>query len=163
MTQTMTFPTRVGLASDVRQHMVELLNAHLADTFDLYTQSKQAHWNLKGMHFIALHKLFDDLAENLEDTGDMIAERVTALGGMAMGTARMAAANSRLPEMPLDLVDGKDYVIALADRFGQYGNSIRAAIDTATNGGDLTTADLFTEISRDVDKHLYFLEAHLQA
>jgi starvation-inducible DNA-binding protein len=150
------------MSEDVREPLIALLNQQLADTLDLYTQSKQAHWNVKGMQFIALHKLFDDLAEHLEETTDIIAERVTALGGVALGTARMSAEASRLPEYPLDIIDGAAHIAALADRFGHYAATTRAAIDTATDAGDMDTADLFTEISREIDKNLWFLEAHLQ-
>lgn len=154
--------TSIDLSEDVRMQMVDLLNAQLADTFDLYSQVKQAHWNIKGMDFIQLHELFDDVAAIVLEYVDMIAERVTALGGLAMGTARMAAANTTLPEMDADLTDGKAFVEALVERVAQYGKSTRAAIDTADEAGDMSTSDLFTEISREIDKQLWFLEAHIQ-
>ncbi|MCA9885348.1 MAG: DNA starvation/stationary phase protection protein Dps [Anaerolineae bacterium] len=154
--------TSIDLSEDVRVQMVDLLNAQLADTFDLYSQVKQAHWNIKGMDFMQLHEYFDDLAEVILGYVDEVAERVTALGGLAMGTARMAAANSTLPEMDADLTEGKAFVEALVKRVALYGKSTRAAIDTADEAGDMSTADLFTEISREVDKQLWFLEAHIQ-
>jgi starvation-inducible DNA-binding protein len=160
---TRTYQTRVSLDAAVRGEMVGLLNQQLADTFDLYSQTKQAHWNVKGMHFIALHKLFDDIAEIIEDFGDMIAERVTALGADAQGTARMAASNSTLPEFPHDLQGDRPFVEALADRVGAYANSSRAAATTAMDAGDEATGDLFIEITSEMDKQLYFLEAHLQS
>ena len=159
----LNFRTRIDLISESRESMVELLNQQLADSFDLYTQIKQAHWNVKGMDFMQLHSLFDDLAENFLHYADTIAERATALGGRAAGTARLSAANSRIDELPLEMTDGKDFVIALANRFGDYAASTRAAIDHSTNQYDSVTADLFTEIAREVDKSLYFLESHLQA
>jgi starvation-inducible DNA-binding protein len=155
--------TRNSLSPETRQQVVELLNQHLADTFDLYSQTKFAHWNVKGRDFFQLHKLFDELADIVEGYVDTIAERATALGGVAMGTTRMAAANSRLPEFPEALMDSMENVVCLADRFGQYANATRDAIVVADEAGDLATADLFTEIVRDIDKALYFLEAHLQA
>lgn len=155
------FHTHVDLPQATREQMIALLNAHLADALDLYSQTKQAHWNLKGIHFQELHELFDELAGSVLVYVDDIAERATALGGTALGTARMSAASSRLPEMPF-LVDGRDFVGALVDRYGQFANSTRAAIDTAANAGDQNTADLFTTISREMDKHLWFLEAHCQ-
>jgi len=157
-----TFETRNDLSLDTRTKMIELLNQHLADLFDLYSQTKQAHWNVKGMNFIALHELFDELAEPLLEYGDMVAERVTALGGYATGTARMAADNSRLDEFPTDVFDGHDMVVALADRWGVYAAAAREAIDVADQAGDIDTSDLFTEISRGVDKSLWFIEAHIQ-
>lgn len=161
MTQTSTFATRIGLSSDIREQMISLLNQQLANAFDLMSQTKQAHWNVKGPNFIALHKLFDDLADGLSETVDTIAERVTALGGTALGTVRMAAAASQVPEFP-DELEGLSVVAALADRFAIVSNEARTAIDTAADAGDLATSDLFTEVVRDLDKHLYFLEAHLQ-
>ncbi|MDR3575386.1 MAG: DNA starvation/stationary phase protection protein Dps [Anaerolineaceae bacterium] len=157
-----TFLTRNDLTGRVRESMVQLLNQQLADTLDLYSQVKQAHWNVKGMHFIQLHLLFDDLAASLIDFGDKIAERATSLGGMAMGTNRITAARSQLPEFPVDYVTGKQVVEVLAQRFGAYSSSTRAAIATAAEYEDPTTADLFTEISRTIDKNLWFLDAHLQ-
>lgn len=158
-----TYPTRVDIPEENRTKLIELLNTNLAEVLDLYSQTKQAHWNVKGTDFIQLHELFDDLAENLELHADEIAERATALGGTALGTVRMAAASSSLPEYPDDVADGVKHVALLVDRYGPYANRVRASIDTADELDDADTADLFTGISRDVDKHLWFLEAHLQA
>ncbi len=156
------FKTRNDMDSDTRKHVIALLNEHLACTFDLMSQTKQAHWNVKGKHFIGLHELFDDFAEGLEDYVDKVAERVTALGGIAMGTARMAAQSSQLEEYPTDITDGMAHVKALSERYSALGAMIRAGIDQAGELDDKDTADLFTELSRDLDKWLWFLEAHLQ-
>jgi len=160
--QTHQFNTSIDLAEGTREQLIELLNQRLADTFDLYSQTKQAHWNVKGMQFIALHELYDELAEHLLAFVDTIAERATALGGYAAGTARMAAANSQLAEWPQDATDSRTTIEALVERYAAYGKSVRAAIDTAEEAGDTDTADLFTEVSREIDKSLWFLEAHLQ-
>lgn len=159
---TASVKTSIDLAQKVRVAMVDLLNQHLADTFDLYSQVKQAHWNVKGPQFIALHKLYDDLAEELLEYGDMIAERATALGGAALGTARMAAANSRLPEFSAGPVGSMESVNLLVQRYAQYAEAVRASIDTADEAGDMSTSDLLTEVSRGTDKALWFLEAHVQ-
>jgi starvation-inducible DNA-binding protein len=143
--------------------MIDLLNQQLADTFDLFSQIKQAHWNVKGMDFIQLHELFDDLAEQVEGYVDLIAERATTLGGTALGTARMSAASSRLPECPEQLGGGKSAVETLAARYANLAKSTRAAIATSNDAGDADTSDLFTEVSRGLDKGLWFLEAHVQA
>lgn len=155
------FPTRNDLPEDTRSKICELLNRLLADTFDLYSQTKEAHWNVKGRDFIQLHKLFDELAETLEEPVDELAERITALGGVAKGTVRMAASNSKLPEYPLDVSEGMHHVQLLSDRYANLAMSMRAAIDTSDEWGDKDTADLCTEISRELDKSLWFLEAHL--
>jgi starvation-inducible DNA-binding protein len=131
--------------------------------FDLLSQTKQAHWNVKGKDFYQLHLLFDEIADELEDFVDKLAERVTSLGGYAMGTVRMAAEHSRLPEYPIDAIDGKAHVAALVERFGRSAGNIRSAIGEADEMGDPSTADLYTEISRVIDKRLWFLEAHLQS
>ncbi len=158
-----TFSTRIDIADSSRDELVELLNARLADTFDLYSQLKQAHWNVKGSDFIQLHELYDTIAESVLEYVDTIAERATALGGLALGTARMAAAASTLYEYPTDAVAGMDTVAAIADRLGVYGASVRAAIEVALELDDQDTADLFIEVSRAIDKHLWFVEAHQQA
>ncbi len=158
-----TFKTRIDIPEISREKLIALTNQQLADTFDLYSQTKQAHWNVKGPQFIALHELFDDLAADLPGFVDLIAERTTVLGGYVMGTARMAAASSRLPEFPTNVTEGMKMVDALATAFAHVAQSTRDAIDTADEVGDIDTADVFTEISRALDKSLWFLEAHLQA
>jgi starvation-inducible DNA-binding protein len=162
-TKTQTFATRIDIPEESRDKLVALLNARLADSFDLYSQLKQAHWNVKGKDFIQLHELYDEVAEGVLPFVDEIAERATALGGLALGTARMAASATSLDEYPTDAVAGKDTIQVVADRLAAYGASARAAIDEATELEDMDTADLFTEISRAIDKHLWFVEAHLQA
>jgi starvation-inducible DNA-binding protein len=157
------YASRVDLLESDRLELITLLNQHLVDTLDLKTQVKQAHWNVKGMAFIALHELFDRFATTLENYIDMLAERVTALGGVAMGTVRIAAASSSLPEYDLQAVEGRDHLLALAERYGQYARQTRLNSDRSTGLNDADTADLFTEISRQIDKDLWFIEAHLQA
>lgn len=156
------YPTRIDLPAAARAKIVTILNQSLAATLDLKTQTKQAHWNVKGTDFFQLHELFDEMAGELEEYVDMVAERVTALGGYAFGTARLAAANSILPEYPLDILAGMDHVTALADRYAAYAKHVREAIDKTNDLNDADTADLYTEVSRTIDKRLWFLEAHLQ-
>lgn len=159
--QTEFYPTRIDLAVDIRTTVVNILSQTLASSVDLKTQIKQAHWNVKGMDFLQLHELFDEMAGELEEFVDMVAERITALGAIAKGTARIAVEASILPEYPLDAVGGKEHLIALADRYAAYGKHVREAIDKTDTAGDADTADLYTEISRAIDKRLWFLEAHL--
>ncbi|MEW4569207.1 DNA starvation/stationary phase protection protein Dps [Tautonia sp. JC769] len=156
------FRTRVDLPTEQREKLVELLNQHVADSMDLYTQVKQAHWNVKGRNFYSIHELTDTFAAELLPYVDEIAERATALGGYVSGTLRMAAESTSLPEYPSDPVDALDHVQVLVERIGAFANSVRAAIDQSEELGDKGTADLFTEISRLVDKRLWFFEAHLQ-
>ncbi|MCL4302598.1 MAG: DNA starvation/stationary phase protection protein Dps [Anaerolineae bacterium] len=163
MTTPKTFKTGIDIAPQARAKLIGLLNQQLADTTDLYSQTKQAHWNVKGAQFYPLHELFDKLAAELLAYTDLIAERATALGGTALGTVRLAAAASRLPEYPAEAIDSLPTVEALAARYAGLATTTRAAIDTANSAGDQDTADLFTEVSRGLDKALWFLEAHLQA
>jgi starvation-inducible DNA-binding protein len=155
------YKTRIDLSADVRQGVVEVLSQTLAATLDLKTQAKQAHWNVKGLDFYQLHELFDELAGELEGYIDMVAERITALGATALGTARVAAEKSILPEYPLDAVDGIEHLTALTERYALYAAHLRTAIDRTDDLGDADTADLYTEISRTIDMRLWFLEAHL--
>ena len=157
------FKTKNDIPEATRVKVVELLNARLADCIDLQTQTKQAHWNVKGPNFIALHELFDQINEDVEDYVDDIAERAVQLGGIAEGTARMVAKRSSLAEYPAMAVDGRSHVEALSSALAAFGAAARKGIDQANELGDLDTADLFTEISRGIDKWLWFVEAHLQA
>lgn len=152
----------IELPADARKKIIALLNQELADTFDLVSQTKQAHWNVKGSHFIQLHLLYDTLYEGIEDYVDELAERITALDGVAAGTARSAAAASRLPEMPIGALGGLESVDLLLSRYKALANSVREAIDTSDELGDTGTADLLTGMVRDLDKFAWFLQAHLE-
>jgi starvation-inducible DNA-binding protein len=163
MAKTKTYKTSIDLDAETREQMIALLNQQLADTFDLYSQTKQAHWNVKGPQFFQLHELFDQLATSLLGHVDTIAERATALGGTALGTARMSSAASRLPEYPVTVSGSLESVEALSERYAALATTSRQAIDKADEQGDMDTADVFTEVSRDLDKSLWFLEAHIQA
>ena len=159
MSKSKLNPTKNSLSAKARGEAIALANAALANVSDLYSQTKQAHWNVRGKKFYQLHQLFDDVAGSIEGHIDTVAERVTQLGGYAEGTVRMAAKNSHLPEWPTNLEVEEEFVAAITERFAITANSIRAAIDAATKVGDADTADLFTGISRDLDKSLWFFEA----
>jgi len=154
------YASRLDLSEKVRSEMVHLLNETLATTLDLWTQIKQAHWNVKGKEFYQYHLLFDQIAGEVYEYIDMVAERITALGGVANGTVRMSAEHSSLKEYPNDLVQGEEHVAALADRLALYGKHVRNGIEKA-GADDADTADLYTEISRTIDQRLWFLESIL--
>jgi len=158
-----SFKTSIDIPDDKRAQIVQLLNARLADTIDLRTQAKHAHWNVKGIQFFQLHELFDQIASHLEEHSDLVAERITALGGLANGTARHVASNSSLPEHDLEAITGEQNIRALAKGLAALAAKVRAGIDTADSIGDKGTSDLLTEVVRQADKDLWFLEAHLQA
>ena len=155
-------PTKNDIPETKRTQLVTLLNARLADAIDLQTQMKQAHWNVKGPSFIAIHELFDKINEDVEDYVDEIAERAVQLGGTALGTARTIAKASTLPEYPLTITSGRDHVAAVSTALAAFGKLARAGIDQAEELHDKDTADIFTEISRGTDKWLWFVEAHLE-
>ena len=155
--------TKNDLSEKVRTQVASLLQERLSDAIDLVTHAKQAHWNIKGPSFIALHELFDKVYENAGEHADLLAERILQLGGTAEGTARVVARQSQLPEYPLTISTGREHVEALSRSLAYFGAAIRQAIDRADEIGDKDTADIFTEISRAVDKDLWFVEAHAQA
>lgn len=156
------FETSINISPENRQQVVALLNARLASSIDLYSQTKFAHWNVKGKDFYQLHLLFDEIAEVVEEGVDQLAERITALGGQANGTVRQAATASELAEYDINAREGMDHVRVLAERLSTVANSARDAVDEAEQLDDKVTADLLTEIVGELDKHLYFLEAHLR-
>ena len=155
--------TKNDLSEKVRIQVAGLLQERLADAIDLVTHAKQAHWNVKGPSFIALHELFDKVYENAGEYADLIAERIMQLGGTATGTVREVAKQSQLPEYPLTIASGREHVEALSRSVAYFASVIRQGIDRADEIGDKDTADIFTEISRGADKDLWFIEAHLQA
>ncbi len=159
----MLHDTKIDISKAKREKLIALLNQRLADASDLKSQAKQAHWNVKGQNFIALHELFDKVAGELDVHVDDIAERVTTLGGTAMGTVRLAAKNSSLSEYPHEITDGTAHVDALSTAMADFGKKVRADIDASDKLGDADTADLFTGISRSIDKLLWFVEAHIQS
>ncbi len=155
--------TKNDITKTTREKVIAVLNQRLADAIDLKTQTKQALWNVKGMNFIALHELFDQVSTEVETHIDDVAERITTLGGTAMGTIRVAAQSSTLAEYPLEITDGAAHVDALSSALADFGKKVRADIDATDELGDADTADLFTGISRAIDKLLWFVEAHQQA
>src|SRR5271165_799529 len=157
-----TFPSSVGVPENNRQALITLLNLRLADAIDVHSQVKWAHWNVKGKDFYQLHLLFDSVATHLEDHIDTIAERVTSLGGIANGTVREAAAKSSIKEADLAASDGPDILKFLVRNFAFATNAMRQSVKESDDLDDPITADLFTTVTREMDKDLWFLEAHTQ-
>ncbi|MGE0200512.1 MAG: DNA starvation/stationary phase protection protein Dps [Candidatus Melainabacteria bacterium] len=155
-------PTHIDLPEKKREKLVDLLNQALAHLIDLNLQVKQAHWNVKGMRFIALHELFDMLYEELKGQIDTVAERATTLAGAAQGTLQAVAKASTLDEYPLAITSGEEHLKALVKQYAHVAKLVRNGIDEAEELDDKSTADVFTEISRGLDMRLWFLEAHLQ-
>lgn len=155
--------SKIDISKEVREELASSLNSRLADALDLKAQAKFAHWNVKGMNFIALHELFDTVAADADGFADMIAERATTLGGRAEGTLSVAAGRSSLPLYPVEVSDGRDHVDALSNSLAQFSRLARQSISEAEGLGDAVTADLLTEVARSADKLLWFVEAHIQS
>ena len=155
------FTNHVALPEETKTQLIDALNAVLATTSDLRSQVKQAHWNIKGPQFVSRHELFDSLAARLHDHADAIAERAATLGGYAMGTVRQSAEHSKLPEYDLRAVDGKHHIRTLVDRYSDYNRLIRNAVGEAHDHNDPATEDLYTEILRQTELDMWFLESHV--
>lgn len=155
--------TRNDLPPATRAKMVALLNARLADSLDLVLQAKQAHWNVKGPDFYQLHELFDEVAAAARSAVDDLAERAVQLGGIAEGTVQIVNERTTIRPYPMRIAEGSAHVKALADAIAVVARASRQAIEEADEAGDKDTSDLFTEISRTLDKQLWFVEAHNQA
>jgi starvation-inducible DNA-binding protein len=152
----------IGLKSNTKTEMIDLLNARLADAIDLALVTKQAHWNLKGPNFIAVHELLDQLRDDVDEHVDIIAERVAQLDGIALGTLQEVSKASDLAPYPTNIRKTEDHLNALVERYAEVSRSARKGIDAADDAGDADTADIFTAFSRALDKDLWFLKSHLQ-
>ena len=154
--------THNDLKSNTRKTVIDILNARLADAIDLALIIKQAHWNVKGPTFIAVHELLDQLRKDQDEHVDTVAERVAQLGGMALGTSQSVASRTPLPPYPIDISKVSDHLEALVERYAATAKLVRKAIDDCDEAGDADAADIFTAYSRSLDKNLWFLESHLQ-
>ena len=153
-------PTHNTLSQNIRAQSIELLNKHLAAAIDLHAQVKQAHWNVRGPGFIAVHELFDKVSTEVENYSDQLAERAGGLGGVAQGGVQLAAERSFLVPYTVGVADTQEHIFAVSGTLAAFGQSVRESIDLAAGFGDADTADLFTEISRGIDQQLWFVESH---
>src|SRR5260370_14000054 len=156
------YETRNDLSADAKTVSIGVLNARLADAIDLALLTKQAHWNLKGPNFIALHEMIDGFRSEIDEHVDTTAERIVQLGGTALGTTQTVAGTTTLKPYPTDIYTSKEHLAALIERYGRVANKGRGAIDETAGSGDADTADLLTAVSRALDKGLWFLDAHVQ-
>ncbi|HEX4297686.1 MAG TPA: DNA starvation/stationary phase protection protein Dps [Devosia sp.] len=152
----------IGIASNTKTEMIALLNARLAEAIDLALITKQAHWNLKGPTFIAVHEFLDEVREDVDEHVDIIAERIAQLDGIANGTVQEVAKATSLPPYPTDIRKVEDHLKALVGHFGAVSKTARAAIDKADDADDADSADILTAYSRMLDKNLWFLKSHLE-
>lgn len=155
-------PFVAGIENNTHASMIVLLNQHLVDAIDLKLALKQAHWNVQGPQFIALHELFDQVAARMDEHADTMAERVVQLGGSATGTTQSVAGTTSLPAYPAEATEQRVHLEALTERMVAFGKSCRKAIDEADSAGDADTADIMTGVSREVDKDAWFVGAHLR-
>jgi len=156
------YNTQNDLSSNAKTVSAGTLNARLADAIDLALLTKQAHWNIKGPQFIALHEMIDAFRTEIDTHVDTMAERIVQLGGTALGTSQAVTSASTVAPYPTDIYTSKDHLAALIERYAKAANAVRVAIDETGDAGDADTADLFTAFSRALDKALWFLEAHVQ-
>lgn len=154
--------TKIDLSLNIRKKSVKLLQKALSSSIDLSLHAKQAHWNVKGMSFIALHELFDKIHEKVGSISDMIAERITAFAADADGTLKSISDETLLNSYPNDINRAEDHIEALSNSLAAFGKYVRASIESSMNDGDIGTSDLFTEVSRDIDHLLWLVEAHVQ-
>jgi starvation-inducible DNA-binding protein len=154
--------TRNDLDDNAKKASIDILNARLADAIDLALITKQAHWNLKGPRFIMIHEMLDGFRDQIDEHVDTMAERVAQLGGTALGTSQVVASTTTLKPYPTDIYKIEDHLAALIDHYASVANACRRAIDDTDEAGDADTADIFTAVSRELDKSLWFLEAHVQ-
>ncbi len=155
-------PTHNTLSENIRIRSIDILNTHLASAIDLHSQVKQAHWNVRGANFIAIHLLFDRVADDVEKWSDMLAERASGLGGPAHGTSKRAADRSYLQPYPLEIASCEEHVFAVANALAAFGEKLREDIAQTDDAGDPATSDLLTELTRGVDHQLWFVEAHAE-
>ena len=158
----MPTPFVEDLERSVREKMIEELNARLVETLDLVLAVKHAHWNIKGPSFIGIHLLLDEVAQRFRGHADTIAERCVILGGLAKGTAQIVSEETTLAAYPTDITRQHEHVEALKERLMTFGKAVRDSISTADDAGDYDTADLFTAVSRAVDKDAWFIGAHAE-
>jgi starvation-inducible DNA-binding protein len=151
-----------GLSDNTRKSVIELLNNSLADMINLSLAVKQAHWTLKGEGFIGVHEMLDDVALRVNESVDTIAERIQIIGGQAQGTLKAVNDNSKMKPYPSDISEISDHIKELTKRFSDVGKRIRDAIDEAGDAGDEDTADLFTGVSRQIDKDAWFIGANVK-
>lgn len=152
----------IALKANAKSAVIDILNARLADAIDLALITKQAHWNLKGPNFIAVHEMLDPMRAAIDLHVDVIAERIAQLDGIALGTSQVVSKATTLDAYPTDIRKVPDHLAALAERFAALANQVREDIDATDEAGDADAADILTAFSRELDKDLWFIKSHLE-
>jgi starvation-inducible DNA-binding protein len=154
--------TSIDLKPKTREAIIRILTANLATAIDLGLQAKMAHWNVRGPHFIGLHELFDKVADMAGEHADLIAERIGQLGGAVKANLASIARETELTAMSNTISKEKDVTKALVKALAAFAKTARQAIDDTDDADDEVSSDLMTQVTRETDKMLWFVEAHLQ-
>ena len=151
------------LHEEQQAKLIELLNRRLADVIDLQLQSRQAYWNVKVPHFMALRELFDKVTGGVEEYANLIAERIVQLGGKAEGTVQAVAGRSSLDRYWLSTAEGNGHIDALSTTLTDFGRHAHYASAQASELNDADSAAILTEIGRGIDKWLWLVSTNQQS
>ena len=143
------------------QKVIGVLNPVLAGMLHITLGAKYAHWNVKGRHFISLHELFDKVFESLLDGTDMIAERIIQLGSVAQSSPSWILKNTFLKDLNHETSSSEEYITFIVDSLKTLATRIKEGI-THINELDVATADLLTEVLRNLDVYIWKVGAHLE-
>lgn len=152
--------TRNAVALDTRQSSIENLNRIVVQMIDIALAAKHAHWNVRGSHFLAYHKLFDQVFDTLIAETDAVGERTAALGGIARATVQAVAGETPLKPYPMLAVGEFEHIEQLATRLGSLGGEVKAAITAIAAAGDHVSADVLTDAAASIDVLLWKIESH---
>ncbi len=161
-TVTPTLTPNLGIATEARGTIADMLNVLLADEYVLYTKTRNYHWNVVGPQFNDLHRFFETQYEELNGIVDEVAERARTLGGRAWGTLTEFARHARLKERAGESPTARDMIAALLGDHEAVARQLRADLETAAKHGDMGTSDFLTGLMEKHEKMAWMLRAFLE-